>query len=134
MEGLYKNIKIETPVLVFENEPFRIIKFSAWNDYNPNEDYLFSRFDRDISRVFHDRQENIFEGKFYLFGKERVFLAPKVKSIFSSIQVEGRKPVLIQKPVMFKLAKEQTIRLHSLNVAKFETVADTCSLPSSLFE
>lgn len=133
-ERVYKNVKIGTPVLVFENEPFRIIKFSNWNDYNPSRDYLVSRFDKDISKFFNNRQKSIFEGKFYLFGKERVFLTPKIKSIFSSIKVEGEKTVPIQKPVLFKLSTNETIRLHSLYVTKFKTIADTCPFTSSIFE
>ncbi|MGQ9818779.1 MAG: L,D-transpeptidase [Candidatus Kapaibacteriales bacterium] len=129
-EQIYNSIKIGTPVLVYENKPFRIIKFAKWKDFNPDKDFLIYGFNKEISKFFYHRQKNIFDGKYYLFGRERIFLAPRLKSIFSTIQVESAKTIPIQKPLLFKMSGKQILPLHSLNVAQVETISDTCPIPA----
>lgn len=126
-ERLYKIVKIGTPVILFEGQPFRIIKFSHWKEYNPNKDYLVSKFDRNVSKFFQDRQVKLFEGKFYLFGRDRIFLAPKISSTISAIQVESKGQIPIQRPVLFKIPANRIYAVSSF-VAKNEIIADTCPI------
>lgn len=71
---LFELIKVGTPVLVYKDNPARIIQFSEISQYKPNEDFMLKSMNRKSMNALNKRLRNLYESKGLQANLGRLFM------------------------------------------------------------
>ncbi|MCX7879361.1 MAG: L,D-transpeptidase [Ignavibacteria bacterium] len=128
-ERLYPKIKIGIPVLIYNNEPSRIIVFGKLSDFDPNFDILITNGSKSIYKILNKRLKNLHKRKYLLYDIRKVFLDKKLNLVNSNIVSESNYEISFfprKRFVYFDLSKEKPL---TTNIAMFHYfLTDTCKI------
>lgn len=73
-KDLYDRVKIGTPVMVYKNEPARVLAFADWDLFAKSSSTILITDNSELNKVFKKRLENLYSGKAYTKNKYRIFI------------------------------------------------------------
>lgn len=73
-EILFNYVTVGTPVLVYEDFPARIIKFSNYNNFDPAKDIIIDRKSKFFTALMNKRLLSYYSGKANLINYGKIFL------------------------------------------------------------
>ena len=73
-EILYKKVTRGTPVLVYNEEPARILAFAEFKNYRVNRDIILDNSDKFTQKMMKKRLKNLTKGNAYINSKYKIFL------------------------------------------------------------
>lgn len=72
-QTLYQKVKVGTPVIVYYHKPLRIIKFSSFKDFHPENDFFMRGNSYSIYKTLQQRLQNIYDGNAVKYNNYRIF-------------------------------------------------------------
>ncbi|MEJ5286034.1 MAG: hypothetical protein CH6_4197 [Candidatus Kapaibacterium sp.] len=125
----YQKIKVGTPVLVYHSNPSRVIKFSNFNEFNPNVDVLIDTGNRRLYSLLNGRLSNLVKGEHFRKNRGKVFLSKGLRLFNSAIIVETEKSLpLYQQPKLGRELLFATIPISSFVYLDYKFISDTCKV------
>ncbi|MFN3306403.1 MAG: L,D-transpeptidase [Candidatus Kapaibacteriota bacterium] len=122
----FKKIRIGTPVLVYKSIPLRTIKFDHLSNFNPNVDILLQNGNKFYYSLLEQRLSNLLNGEHYRKNLGKVFLAPKVKLINSTIAVDTDVIVSFQQLSLTRKVSNEEKSISTAVVQDYLNISDTC--------
>ncbi len=82
-KDLYDRVKIGTPVLVYKNEPARILAFAEWDYFVKTSPAILITDDNQLSKLLNKRLENLYAGKAHTGNRYKLFIdgATKLRAV-----------------------------------------------------
>ncbi len=74
---LFKSVEKGTPVLVFKNQPARVLAFADSTQYNPSRDIKLLTRGGEQTKMLKARMKNLYNGKHFVANTSKVFLDGK---------------------------------------------------------
>lgn len=74
---LFKSVEKGTPVLVFKNNPARVLAFADSTQYNASRDIKLISRDGEQTKMLKARMKNLYSGKHFVANTSKVFLDGK---------------------------------------------------------
>ena len=100
---LYQKVSLGTPVIVYHQEPLRVIKFAKPSEFDPNRDYMIQGTSYFNSKLLNARIENIYKGNALRANNYKIFSDGRL--IFRRGMVVngdiGKVPIRQKMPVVF---------------------------------
>lgn len=82
-KDLYERVKIGTPVLVYKNEPARILAFADWDYFIKSSPTILITENSQLNKLLNKRLENLYSGKAHTNNRYKLFIdgATKLRTV-----------------------------------------------------
>lgn len=128
-ERWYKIVKIGTPVLVFKDNPVRVIKFANYSEVNYYRDLIIKKGNSSTVKILNKRIRDISSGHYYRFNNFKIFIDEKVSLTNSNIVAEEDNFIMpFQLPSLWKSKPISLSKVSSLVWMDLMNVTDTCKV------
>jgi hypothetical protein len=130
-DKLYKKVRTGTPVLVFNEEPAIILKFSDFKGYNSEFDELINRNDKYFIRLMSFRQKNLYEGMALRKNNGRIFMDGKAILRLGGLPIGSKSDISsYQKPpIIFQNYLTEKDNLYKYTLYKYDSLMISINSP-----